>query len=129
MKPFKLDEYLKNPSRELITRDGRKVTKVLCTNAKGRFPIVALVESFDGENETAISYTNSGHLFDGVDYNPDLFFAPEKCEGWINIFKNSNDTAFLGENCIYSYSSKEDAEREGMKCDDYVSTVKVEWEE
>lgn len=127
MKPFKLDEHLKNPSRELITRDGRKVTKVLCTNAKGRFPIVALVESFDGENETAISYTNSGHLFDGVDYNPDLFFAPEKCEGWINIFKNSNDTAFLGENCIYS--SKEDAEREGMKCDDYVSTVKVEWEE
>ena len=127
MKAFKLDEHLKNPSRELITRDGRKVTKVLCTNAKGRFPIVALVESFDGENETAISYTNSGHLFDGADYNPDLFFAPEKCEGWINIFKNSNDTAFLGENCIYS--SKEDAEREGMKCDDYVSTVKVEWEE
>ena len=43
------------------------------------------------------------------------------------MFKNSNDTAFLGENCIYS--SKEDAEREGMKCYDYVSTVKVEWEE
>ena len=127
MKPFKLDEHLKNPSRKLITRDGRKVTKVLCTNAKGRFPIVALVESFDGENETAISYTSKGHLFDGADYNPDLFFAPEKHEGWINIFKSSNDIAFLGENCIYS--SKEDAEREGMKCDDYVSTVKVEWEE
>ena len=54
MKPFKLDENLKNPSRKLITRDGRKATKVLCTNAKGRFPIVALVESFNGDNETAI---------------------------------------------------------------------------
>ena len=110
MKPFKLDEHLKNPSRELITRDDRKATKVLCTNAKGRFPIVALVESFDG-----------------ADYNPDLFFAPEKHEGWINIFKIPMILLFLGENCIYS--SKEDAEREGMKCDDYVSTVKVEWEE
>ena len=87
MKPFKLDEHLKNPSRKLITRDGRKATKVLCTNAKGRFPIVALVESFDGDNETAISYINKGHLFDGADYNPDLFFAPEKHEEWINIFK------------------------------------------
>ena len=127
MKPFKLDEHLKNPSRKLITRDGRTATKVLCTNAKGRFPIVALVESFDGDNETAISYTNKGHLFDGADYNPDLFFAPEKHEGWINIFKIPMILLFLGENCIYS--SKEDAEREGMKCDDYVSTVKVEWEE
>ena len=54
MKPFNLKEYLKNPSRKVVTRDGRKVTKVLCTNAKGRFPIVALVESFNGDNETAI---------------------------------------------------------------------------
>ena len=54
MKPIKLDEHLQNPSRKLITRDGRRVTKDLRTNAKGRFPIVALVESFNGDNETAI---------------------------------------------------------------------------
>ena len=128
MKPFKLDEHLKNPSRKLITRDGRKVTKVLCTNAKGRFPIVALVESFDGEeNETAISYTNKGHLFDGADYNPDLFFAPEKHEGWINIFKDSNGDAFLGKSRIFE--SKEEAEEYGKSCERYVATVKIEWEQ
>lgn len=121
MKPFNLEEYLKNPSRKLITRDGRKVTKVLCTNAKGRFPIVALVESFDGENETAITYTNKGHLFDGADYSPDLFFAPEKHEGWINLYSGKlNGSVF---------NSKEEAIGSAIADTSYIATVKVEWEE
>ena len=124
MKPFNLDEHLKNPSRKLITRDGRKVTKVLCTNAKGRFPIVALVESFDGENETAISYTSKGHLFDGADYNPDLFFAPEKHEGWINVYKWGENYRYTGD----VFSSKEKALKNVKGCDD-VATIKIEWEE
>ena len=127
MKRFNLEEYLANPNKKIVTGNGKKVTKVLCTDAKGHFPVAVLVESFDGVDEQAISYTKDGHRFITEDHFSDLFFASEKHEGWINIFKNSNDTAFLGENCIYSF--KEDAEREGMKCDDYVSTVKVEWEE
>ena len=126
MKQFSLEEYLKNPSRKLITRDGRKVTKVLCTNAKGHFPIVALVESFDGENETAISYTNKGHLFDGADYNPDLFFAPEKHEGWINIYKNAYNN-YIGQPRIFE--SKEAAEKDGKDDKAYIATVKIEWED
>ena len=126
MKPFNLGEYLKNPSRKIVKRDGREVTRILCTDAKGHFPIVALVESFDGENETSISYTNKGHLFDGADYNPDLFFAPEKHEGWVNVFKSSK-----GNNVITSdiFESKEEAEEVGKNYNNYIVTAKVEWEE
>lgn len=126
MKPFNLDEYLKNPLRKLVTRDGRKVTKVLCTNAKGHFPIVALVESFDGKNETAITYTNKGHLFDGADYSPDLFFATEKHEGWFNIYKDAYNN-YIGQSRIFE--SKESAEKDGKGCKAYIATVKIEWEE
>ena len=35
MKQFNLEEYLKDPSREIITRDGRPV-RIICTNAKSR---------------------------------------------------------------------------------------------
>ena len=124
MKPFNLDEHLKNPSRKLITRDGRKVTRIVCTDARGHFPIVALVESFDGENETAISYTSKGHLFDGADYNPDLFFAPEKHEGWINVYKWGENYRYTGD----VFSSKEKALKNVKGCDD-VATIKIEWEE
>ena len=126
MKRFNLEEYLANPNKKIVTGNGKKVTKVLCTDAKGRFPIVALVESFDGENETAISYTNKGHLFDGTDCNSDLFFAPEKHEGWANVFKSSK-----GNNVITSdiFESKEEAEKAGKNYNNYIVTAKVEWEE
>ena len=128
MKAFSLEEYIKNPSRKLITRDGRKVTKVLCTNAKGRFPIVALVESFDGENETAIPYTNSGHLFDGEEYSPDLFFAPEKHEGWLNIYRSDECGFYMRGKS--PYTSKEEADvvaKANPKT--FFTTIKVEWDE
>lgn len=121
MKAFSLEEYLKNPSRKLITRDGRKVTKVLCTNAKGHYPIIALVESFDGENETAIPYTNEGHLFDGEDYNPDLLFAPEKHEGWVNVYRD-----FDGLMCGSVFATEEDAKHNAKTA---IATVKIDWEE
>ena len=128
MKQFNLEEYLKNPSRKVVTGTGKNV-RIICTDAKisAFHSIIALVGESNG-NETIVTYTKEGRYYSCTPSKTnDLFFAPEKHEGWINIFKSSNDIAFLGENCIYS--SKEDAEREGMKCDDYVSTVKVEWEE
>ena len=34
-KPFSLEEYRKNHSRKIVTGDGRKVRRILCTDAKG----------------------------------------------------------------------------------------------
>ena len=47
MKPFNLDEYLKNPSRKVTTRDGRNV-RIVCTDKRGRNrPIVALIDELN----------------------------------------------------------------------------------
>lgn len=42
MKQFNLDEYLKNPNRKIVTRDGRAV-RIICIDKKSdAWPIVAL---------------------------------------------------------------------------------------
>ena len=35
MKPFNLEEYLKNPSLKIVTREG-KDARIICTDAKGK---------------------------------------------------------------------------------------------
>lgn len=81
MKQFNLEEYLKNPSRKVVTRDGRKV-RILCTDAKGNYPIVALIETLDGSIEFPHKFKNNGHFLNSYeDYHLNLFFAPEKHEG------------------------------------------------
>ena len=131
MKAFSLKEYLKNPEKKVITRDGRGV-RIRCTDRRGcDCPIVALVETSTGKAENILSYREDGRWSPVggplVGNNLDLFFAPEKHEGWINIFKSSNDIAFLGQSRIFA--SKEDAKKDGKDCECYVATVKVEWEE
>lgn len=56
----------------------------------------------------------------------DLFFAPEKKEGWINIYKyNSKITPGS-----QVYNTKEEAESaKGASLVDYISTIKIQWEE
>ena len=126
MQPFSLKEYLVNPNKKLITKDGRKA-KIIYTNAKGKCPIIALVKSENNLCESPRSYTADGICFP-INEQSDLFFAGEKHEGWINIFKNiSSGNYYMGDSRVFK--SKEDAEKEGMKCIDYISTIKIEWEE
>ena len=121
MKQFNLAEYLKNPSKKVVTRDGRKVTRFLCTDAKGDYPIVALVEKFSG-SEMPISYTKEGENRIGAKSVGDLFFAPEKHEGWVNIYPGP----FTG---VVVYKSEEDAKHCANANAKVIATVKIEWEE
>ena len=119
MKQFNLEEYLKNPSRKVVTREGRAV-KIHCTNFTGTQRIIAQVEGSD----CSVSFDENGRYYIGnFDSKCDLFFAPEKHEGWANIYGK-----FLA--CDI-FSTKEEAEeyvkRVGTK--DFVATVKIEWEE
>ena len=75
MKPFNLEEYLANPNKKLVTRDGRVVERILCTDAVGNYPIVALVKTYDGITDRAIMYTKEGVYLDGQTNGKDLFFA------------------------------------------------------
>lgn len=124
MKPFNLDEYLANPSRKVVTGDGRNV-RIICTDSKIRnYPIIALVEE-PSRFENLFSYTEGGQM---ISYEPsekyDLFFAPEKHEGWINVYHDLEHNEIY---CGRIYASEEEA-----KCADYaytVATIKIEWEE
>ena len=127
MEQFSLEKYLANPSRKVVTGDGRKV-KILCTNRKSTYPIVTLVENHDSDNESVYSYRENGLLsmFSQSEQN-NLFFAPEPHEGWVNIYKSN----YGGYELSQVYQRKEDAESEKYinDSDAYITTTKIEWEE
>lgn len=126
MKPFNLEEYLANPSRKVVTRDGIPA-KILYTDARGEYPVIALVEHYQETLDVTFSFTKDGKwCTDGTNSNKDLFFAPEKHEGWINVFEDT-----IGSSCVGSrvFKSKEDAEKEAKNYSGYKTTVKIEWEE
>ena len=124
MEEFSLEKYLKNPNRKIVTRDGKSV-RIICTNKLDyNYPVVALVH--DGDCEKGYSYTTFGKLYtyQNRDCELDLFFAPQKKEGWINLFK-VNSVTTTGE----VYNTEEEAKSAIAKSLVYISTVKVEWEE
>lgn len=128
MKPFNLEEYLKNPERKVVTRDGRKA-RIICTDRKshgGYYPIIALVKTDKGE-EIVNSYTIDGNWYGGGFKNKlDLFFAPEKHTDYINLYRNEFGY-FLGGG---EYSTEEEAKRVAARAvDTYITTIKAEWEE
>ena len=124
MKQFNLEEYLKNTSRKVVTRDGRNVT-IHCTNCAGFRPVIAEIEGED----YSLDFNKNGIHYCGVS-NDDLFFAPEKHEGWISIYQGK-DGPITG-NVIFA--SKEEAEESKSHCCGftkglYITSVKIEWED
>ena len=127
MKQFNLKSYIANP-RKVITRDGRNV-RILCLDAKGDYPVVALIPDGEGEykRDSPEAYTEDGCNYSGRISYLDLFFAPEIHEGWANVFGGADGNSYVGDSRIFK--SKEDAEKEGKKWKDYIATVRIEWEE
>ena len=124
MKQFNLGEYLKNPSRKVVTRDGRNV-RILCTDAKGDYPIVALIATLDGSIEFVCKFKKDGHFLDNDDNNSnlDLFFVPEKHEGWINVYRN-------GEHLWCGDIKRTETEaKEFENSEFYITSIKIEWKE
>ena len=120
MKQFNFEEYLANPSRKVVTRDGR-YARIICTDAKTLYPIIALVESPDHVDEIARSYTKGGYFNPGEEDVCDLFFASEKHEGWVNVYRDLESGELY---CGYVHNSEEEAKKRGG-----IATVKIEWEE
>ena len=126
MEQFSLEKYLANPSRKLVTRDGRPV-RIICTDMKSyNEKIVGLIMSDTGM-ESIFTWTQQGKQYINIDDAPiDLFFAPEKHIGWINVYRNS-DSGYTYAGAVYD--SKEDAEKRKVIDENYVTTIKIEWEE
>ena len=123
MKEFNLDEYLKDPSQKVITKDGKSV-RIICTDAKQDYPVIGLL-SLDDKSETTVYYKKNGRWLADNQDEWDLFFAPVKKEGWVNILDITRT------NCISRiYNTKEEAETIGKGCKSvYIATIKIEWEE
>lgn len=121
MKQFNLEEYLANPSRKVVTRCGLAVTRFLCTDRKHTKPIVACIE--DGCTEVVCFYAKDGKVTSNMSTDFDLFFAPEKHEGWVNVYKSESDWS-LGASI---WQTEEEAKK-WVGAADYATTIKIEWE-
>lgn len=124
MRQFSLEEYLKNPNQKIVTRNGRDAT-IIYTNKRdiAGYSIVALVHEDNFDN--CVTYLPDGACLPSRPSDNDLFFAPEKHEGWVNLHKNSDNYLYVMSTV---YGSKEDANFSHHNSD-YMATVKIEWEE
>ena len=125
MEQFSLEKYLANPSRRVVTRDDRSA-RIICTDMKSTtYPVVALVEKCSGGYEELITFSKNGEYAVNDLSRSDLFFAPEKHEGWINVYRNNGNHTYAGA----VYDSQEDAKKRKAFDENYVTTIKIEWEE
>lgn len=122
MKQFDLQEYLKDPGRKIVTRNGRKA-RVICTdrNSDNR-PVVVLVQGSVSEN--AYCYTRDGLFYGDTETPGDLFFEPTKKTGWINLYDLRGKIV-----CGVVYASEKAARGEIDQNKSYITTIPIEWEE
>lgn len=124
MKQFSLEEYLKNPSRKVVTRGGNPV-KIMCTNYNSNYyPIIAEIYYNNCKTSKSDSFIKNGRKLENIATEDDLFFVPEKHEGWINVYKGL--MKFRG---AFIYPSKEEALEKGKGIESYITTTKIEWED
>lgn len=95
---FTLDEPYKHLNCSLVEEDGEEDCFPICANGR------------------CLTYK---------DYCLDLFFAPNKKVGWMNLYKK--DFGLVQGDLVRS--SEEAAKEIAAGDEDYITTIKVEWEE
>lgn len=123
LKPFDIEAA--KAGKPVCTRDGRKA-RIICFDRRlfyknVSYPILALVECSDGEDDVC-GYNEKGKVLieDGAEYKDDLMMLPEKKEGWANIYRSQ----------IYDTLERaKEAYKRTYNDDNYLQTIKIEWEE
>lgn len=129
MEQFSLDKFLKNPTRSIVTRDGRRV-RIICTDRDNDdHPIVALAR--EDESEVIMDFNENGEYFWlGQGPSPcDLFFLPEpknRKVGWMNVCKYGDSKHFTLVGGVI-HPTREQAQTE--RPDYVVDTIQIRWEE
>lgn len=127
MEQFSLSEYHKNPTRPIVTRDGRSVRIICIDRDHKKYPIVALMQR--NGMEGVYSYMEDGMFLSGTPNSRDLFFAPEqktKKVGWMNVCKYGDDKHFSLVGGVI-HPTREQALTE--RPDYVVDTIQIKWEE
>lgn len=123
MKPFNLKEYIENPTLKVVTREG-KPARIICTSKQSKnYPAVAFV--MENGIEDIINFTEDGLVLDGDINKYDLFFMPEKNEGWMVIYAASDNHMPYPDTVIYK--TKEEALK-AKRYSGYIGVAHVEWE-
>ena len=122
MKQFSLEEFKKNPNRKVVTRSGWPV-RVICTDKKGEYPVVALIS--DGDDREYMKMYKADGMCNRIKSPFDLFVEVEKKDGWINIFRHDGEI----EGGIVFDTEKEAVEFFGKNDPRLIATVYIEWEE
>ena len=125
MKPFNLQEFKKNPSRKVVTRDGKATARIICTDCKSEYPIIALL-SYSENSEGCEAYTEDGRFSIDGEGDSDLFFDNVIREGWVNVYKIADTDE---REASYIFNTKEEAEFYRGDNPKYVATIKITWEE
>lgn len=125
MKPFDLE--LAKAGHPVQTRDGRPA-RIICYDRKGNKPIVALIYEKEDNVEHHHFYFNDGTFLTSNNTSPeDIVMASTKKEGWINIYRNKDFRTLKDYQGIFR--SESDAKSVVQEDDNYITTIKIEWEE
>lgn len=120
LKPFNLEKAL--AGEKVVTRDGRNVVEIVkLSKAVGSQSVIAVKE--DGN---WASYSSDGYSWaEGSLLDNDLFMAPTKKQGWMNIYSSHTCNVMAGGGNIYkTYQEAVENSMDGL-----ITTVMVEWEE
>ena len=122
MKDFDLEEAKKG--KPVCTMDGHKV-RIICFDGKTIFgnSIVALITDESGYEEVLTYHPNGRFYSDGTDSNLDLMMAEEKKDGWVNLYRCHN---VILPSKVYETENKA---MEDIRGENYISTIKIKWEE
>ena len=138
LKPFDLKAA--KAGKTVCTRDGRKA-RIICFDRKGDMSITALITNKAIDNDNKVSeieevhfYYENGSCNEYQEYRYDLMMLPEKKEGWINIY-NADTTFYYVDGRVFDTKdeavkeAKEEIEKEQREKNEYIDTIRVEWEE
>ena len=127
MKQFNLKEYIEDPTLKVVTREGKPV-RIICTDKQSKYPVVALI--MDNGVEDTVNFTKDGLVLDGDITKYDLFFVPERKEGWMILYA-ANDNNHMPYPDTTIYKTKEEALNalhNAKRYAGYMGIAHVEWE-
>ena len=120
MKPFDITKA--KQGHPIQTRLGIPA-EIIYWNAKGNFPIVAIIHGND--DDLIESYTTEGHWSEEIESNLDLLLAPTKHTGYINLYREP--TGYKTNDFVF-YSEEKAKEHKHDIQGDYIQTIQIEWE-
>jgi hypothetical protein len=119
MKPFDLKKA--QMGHPICTRDGRNA-RIICTDRAGTLPIIALVKT--GSIEITCYYFIDGKNVSSAESQYDLFLAPIKNTGYVNIYQLYAGEPYCGR---ITLSPVKPIVKNGVRC--LAEAIKIEWED